>query len=260
MRAVRTMSFNLRCDRSEDGQNRWTNRRPAVRSVLERLKPDLLGIQEGLKNQLNDLQLWLHGYVMVGRGRESDFGGEHTAVFFQTNQFELLSHGDFWVSETPDVPGSKSWGSACPRTVTWALLRHDTGRNKGAKILFLNTHLDHVSELARENGATLILDFIRRFKDVDGIIVTGDFNDEKQSIVRRFVEELGLADTLAAVNATGPTFHGFTGNGFTRIDYILASPDLKVVHGEVVTDKPHGLFVSDHFPIYADIVLERQTS
>jgi len=177
-----------------------------------------------------------------------------------TNEFELQSHGDFWISETPDVPGSKSWDSSCPRTVTWALLRHDTGRNKGAKILFLNTHLDHVSELARENGATLILDFIRRFKDVGGIIVTGDFNDEKQSIVRRFVEELGLADTLAAVNATGPTFHGFTGNGFTRIDYILASPDLKVIHGEVVTDKPHGLFVSDHFPIYADIVLENQTS
>lgn len=247
---MRVMSFNLRHDNPNDHGHLWTSRRHAVRSILEEFKPDLLGIQEGLTNQIDELQCWLDEHMVLGRGREADLGGEHCSIFFETRVFELLDSGDFWLSETPDVPGSKSWETCCPRMATWALLRnieHDR------KILFLNTHLDHVSELARVKGAELILGFVSSFAGADGVVITGDFNDEASGVIRQFTESNGYIDALAAVNKTGATYHGFTGEGSARIDYVLISKAFEVMRGEVITDKPGGILPSDHFPVYADL-------
>jgi endonuclease/exonuclease/phosphatase family metal-dependent hydrolase len=247
---MRVMSFNLRYDNPGDGDHTWSARRPAVKRVLEEYGPDLLGIQEGLPHQVDDLRCWLSGHTVVGRGREVDLGGEHCSIFFRTSAFELLDHGDFSLSETPDVPGSKSWGTHCPRMVTWAFLRN---KEHGRKVLALNTHLDYGSELARAKSAELILSFIRSFADVDGVLITGDFNDTIHGVVRQFTEDQGYVDALAAVNETGATVHGFTGQGSARIDYVLVSQSLKAVRGGVITGKLDGFFPSDHFPIYADL-------
>lgn len=254
---LRVMSYNLRYDNPEDGQNRWANRESAVKWVWDAASADIVGIQEGLPHQVRDMRSWFDNYVMLGTGRDSDFGGEHCAVFYRKRRLQLLEHGDFWLSERPDVPGSQSWGSCCPRIVTWALLR---SLDVGADLLFLNTHLDHVSELARHNGATLILEFIDTFQDIrgaDGVIVAGDLNDTAQDVVRRFTEGRGYTDALAAVNESGATCHGFSGKGLHRIDYVLASPSFEAIDGRVVTDRPNGVFPSDHFPIYVDLILRR---
>jgi endonuclease/exonuclease/phosphatase family metal-dependent hydrolase len=247
---MRVMSFNLRYDNPGDNGNSWGYRRPAVKSVLEEYGPDLLGIQEGLPHQVDDLRCRLSGYTDVGRGREADLGGEHCSVFFRTSAFALLDHGDFSLSQTPDVPGSKSWGTHCPRMVTWALLR---SREPDRKVLAVNTHLDYGSELARAKSAELILNFVKSFADVDGIVITGDFNDTIDGVIREFTEGHGYIDALAAVNETGATAHGFTGQGSVRIDYVLVSPSFRAMRGGVVTKKFGGIFPSDHFPIYADL-------
>ena len=247
---MRVMSFNLRYDNPGDNGNSWSFRRPAVKSVLEEYAPDILGIQEGLPHQVDDLRCWLSRYTAVGRGREADLGGEHCSIFFRTNAFELLDHGDFQLSETPDVPGSKSWETHCTRMVTWAFLQ---SKESNTKVLSLNTHLDYGSKLARAKSAELMLNFVKSFADVSGVVITGDFNDTVHGVIREFTEGKGYIDALAAVNETGPTVHGFTGQGTVRIDYVLVSPSLRAIRGGVVTGKYSGILPSDHFPIYADL-------
>jgi endonuclease/exonuclease/phosphatase family metal-dependent hydrolase len=257
---MRVVSINLRNDNPADVGRRWADRRGAVKSVLENLRPDLLGIQEGFEHQVNDLQEWLGDHARLGRGREADLGGEHCDIYFRTDRFTLLEHGDFWLSETPDVPGSKSWQTACPRMATWALLKsNDYGTSQSRSILYLNTHLDHISELARANGSTLILDFVQRFKGADAVVITGDLNSSPRWVVEHFTER-GYIDALASIGKSDATWHDFTGQGRARIDYIMVSPCLKVVGGGVLTDQPDGIMPSDHFPVYADLEFTRKSS
>lgn len=247
---MRVMSFNLRYDNPGDNGNSWSFRRPAARSVLEEYAPDILGVQEGLPHQVDDLRCWLSEYTDVGRGREADLGGEHCSIFFRTSAFKLLDHGDFQLSETPDVPGSKSWGTHCTRIVTWALLQ---SKESNKRVLAVNTHLDYGSELARAKSAELILNHVGSFADIDGVVITGDLNDTVEGVIREFTECKGYIDALAAVDETGPTAHGFTGQGRVRIDYVLVSPSLRPTRGGVITQKLSEMFPSDHFPIYADL-------
>ncbi|HEX6972576.1 MAG TPA: endonuclease/exonuclease/phosphatase family protein [Limnochordia bacterium] len=260
MQTLRVISFNLRCDVPTDGPNAWPHRREAVRQLLCERAPDLFGIQEGLPHQMAFLRDALPDYACVGEGRDGGDRGEYNAVFFRTDRWRLLAAQTFWLSTTPDVPGSRSWESACTRIATWARL---ADAQSGRSLLFLNTHLDHVSRLAREQGAALIS---RRLAAEGGscpLVVTGDLNARPEDQVVKLL--LGgpppLRDVLAEYLHLGPeqpgpgTFHAFKGRAAAgrRIDYILSTPDWTVVRAAVLTEPVAGRWVSDHFPVEAEL-------
>ena len=139
---LKAMTYNLRYASSES-ENAWPLRRPIMAELLREKQPDVMGTQEGLLQQLNDLLADLPGYARIGVGREGGDKGEFSAIFYRTNRLEVSDMGNFWLSDTPNVAASTSWGNKLPRMATWAKF-HDRTANRD--FYFLNTHLDHQSQ------------------------------------------------------------------------------------------------------------------
>lgn len=251
---MRVMSYNLRMDTPKDGQLAWTHRIPAVQSVWGRVGADVVCIQEGLPHQVQGLAEWFPNYAWVGRGRNEDGGGECVAIFYRRDEWTCLEHGDFWLSDTPDQPGSRSFGNRIPRISTWARLVDRADR----RWFILNTHLDHESEEARRKGAAMIAEFIADRAQGDPLIVTGDLNALPQSEpLRRLLGDGHLVDVFDLKGRTEGTFHNYSGQATGRIDYILSGPGVHASSAEVVKDQPLGIWPSDHYPIYADVTVDR---
>ncbi len=262
--ALRVMSANVRLDVASDGDDAWPNRRDAVARVLA--QADLVGVQEATPTILIDLDDRLPGFARIGVGRDADGGGEASAIYYRTGRLALVDNGTFWLSETPDVPGSRSWDAALPRIATWGRFRD---RSTGAELVHLNTHFDHVGEQARREAARLIA---RRLPGLAGraaAIVTGDLNVTPDAApVTTLVDGLGLADARLAseTTATGPdrTWNAFgQATDARRIDYVLALPPVRVLAfrtvdetiGDVLgTDSDREL--SDHYFVVATLALE----
>lgn len=252
---MRIMSYNLRMDTPHDGEMAWPHREPAVKWVWEEIDADIVGIQEGLPHQVAALDAWFPRYARVGRGRNADGSGECVAIYYKRDRWTLKETGDFWLSDTPEVPGSRTWGNNIPRIATWARL---TDRD-GVDWFILNTHLDHQSEEARVRGAEQIVRFLaERVQEAEHVVVTGDFNAQPDTEPMARFLAAGLSDCLAA-SGEG-TFHGYTGTPRARIDYILAGEGVECRAARVVMDKPFDLWPSDHFPIYADLVATRKSA
>jgi endonuclease/exonuclease/phosphatase family metal-dependent hydrolase/8-oxo-dGTP pyrophosphatase MutT (NUDIX family) len=219
--------------------------------------PDVLGVQECFAYQAEFLAAALPGYAWVGRGREADGSGEMAAVFFRRDRFEPLAEGHFWLSKTPAVPGSRSWGSHCVRVATWVRLRL---RASGSQVLVCNTHLDHGSEEARVGGARLLVERLPRLAPGAPLIVTGDFNaTAEDSATWQACVDAGLRDAwLATSLATGPDetwcdFRAPRHNVRQRIDWILVQGPVAVQACQTVTYQEAGGFPSDHLPVRAVI-------
>lgn len=253
-------SFNLRFDNPDDIGNLWRERKEHVLKMLKHYGWDIVGMQEVRGNQMRDLAA-LDGYAVEGRSREPDPEGEHGPIFYNAAKFERLDGGTFWLSSTPDVP-SKSWDSDCYRICTWLKLRD---RQSGKTIAILNTHLDHVSEEARYQGARVILDWIDKHASDVPVILTGDFNaSPEERCYRAITERLRDARRAAGQEHYGPwgTFTGFRFDVPTdelkEIDYIFVSPQVHVRKTRTVTDSFDRKYPSDHFPIEA--MVEWQSS
>jgi endonuclease/exonuclease/phosphatase family metal-dependent hydrolase len=255
--AVSVMSFNLRFDNPDDGANAWPERWGLVAAFLREREPDLVGVQEALKRQLDDLAASNPEFGRVGVGRsDGREGGEYSAILYRRARFVVLESGTFWLSDTPDVPGSATWGNEITRISTWARFR-DVG--SGATFYHFNTHFDHQSQPSRERSAALLAERVAaRTHRADPVIVTGDFNaGESNPAVRNLLE--GLTDTFRAAHPDAEvqgTFHGFSGNlGEDRIDYVLVTDGVATRAAEVLRPRPGGRFVSDHEPVSATVVL-----
>ncbi|HWQ14804.1 MAG TPA: endonuclease/exonuclease/phosphatase family protein [Roseiflexaceae bacterium] len=260
---LRVMTFNIRGARFADGENIWPNRAALSAAVIRRHAPDLIGFQEFELPNYAFLRGQLPGYEHVlgpGYGNAPPF--QYPAIFWRRDRLRLLDTGGFWLSTTPAVH-SRAWETDCIRSAAWVRLEL---RGAGTHLLHLNTHLDHISELAREEGAKLIA---ARLCDLwaDGApaVVTGDFNCVPGSPAHATLLGAGLADTHSAVNSdAGPvmTFHGFRGRAFQpqwfdardRIDWVLAR-GLRPVANTIVEDAEPPLYPSDHYPVVADLVL-----
>lgn len=262
------MTYNIRYGTANDGNDSWANRKEIAIDVLRRHTPDVVGLQEALRFQIDDMRAALPQYAEIGGGRDDGkTQGEYSAILYRKDLLDLDDSGTFWLSDTPEVPGSITWGNACTRICTWGrFLRKDTGR---AFYLF-NTHLDHVSQFSRDRSAILLAQRIRDRKHPDPILVTGDFNSgEDNPVVRYFKGELELpaatgdlaknpvvlVDTFRVLHPDAlevGTFHAFKG-GVTggKIDYILAQPETKVLRAEILHDNQDNRYPSDHFPIVA---------
>lgn len=196
--SLSVMTFNMRYDNPEDGQNNWRFRRERVAGVIKAQEVDVLGTQELLSNQFNDLSGLLTGYQGVGVGRlDGAESGEYCAVFFRKDRFTLLDSGTFWLSETPEVVGSLGWDGACERIATWVVLRDRDGR----ELFFIDTHLDHVGQVARDEGVSLLMKRIETLSGGRPVILTGDFNSEPGSSVVAHVQKDGVLHDAKAIAA-----------------------------------------------------------
>jgi endonuclease/exonuclease/phosphatase family metal-dependent hydrolase len=261
---IKVMSFNVRTANAADGVNDWDgNRKNLVEQTIRSFSPDLLGVQEDLKRQHDFLAGEFPGYESVGRGAQGGTDGEYVSLMYRKSRFDKLREGYFWLSETPDVPGSESWGTAFPRMVTWLELRDkDT---PGFDFVIMNTHWDHVSSTARVESATLMRQKIHDLASGIPVIVTGDFNADQGGDAYRRMRGLddfdtvrNLSDTYRTIHpedsATVGTAHGFDGiAGDGRIDWILHDNDFKTLDADIDRTSFDGLYPSDHFPITAII-------
>ena len=253
------MTFNLRYA-SPKPPNSWPERRPVMRNCIRRTAPDLIGTQEGLYEQLKDLAAELREYAWIGLGREGGSRGEFMAVFYLRDRFEPIGFDHFWLSDTPDVVGSSTWGNTNRRMVTWVRFRE---LRSGMEFYFWNTHLDNAVELARQKGAALIVERAGRLKTDLPIVLTGDFNatagDSRPYEI--LVKEGGFADTwLSAserLNEKFNTFHGYKTpvQEASRIDWILARGAVTASKTEIATCSEKGQYPSDHFPVVAWLTL-----
>jgi len=258
---LRVMTFNVRFAHTEP-PNLWPDRRPVVREVLERWAPDLVGTQEGEFHQLVDIGRDLPEFPWIGLGREGGSHGELMAVLYRRDRLVPLEFDHFWLSDTPDVIGSRTWGNEVPRMVTWVRFRD---KHTDSEFYLLNTHLDHKVQDARERSAGLILERIGDFDPALPLIVTGDFNApaDDNPVYRTLVGSGPLVDVWRALGQPEPplgTYHAFDGldsdGGRGRIDWILTRGAVTALRSEVVTDSRDGQYPSDHFPVVARLRLE----
>jgi endonuclease/exonuclease/phosphatase family metal-dependent hydrolase len=252
---LRLMTYNLRYA-SPQGPEAWPLRRPAMKALLEEQAPDLMGTQEGVYGQLRDLASDLPAHDWIGTGRDGGSRGEFMAVFYRRDRFEPLAYDHFWLSDTPEVIGSSTWGNPNRRMVTSVQFRD---RRTGLEFHLWNTHLDHALQPAREKGAALIRTRLARLPSSDRVILMGDFNAvaTRNVVYEALTREIGFTDSWFSAarrrNETLNSFNGFGKSTFNsaRIDWILYRGAAEVSLAEVVDLTPGGRQPSDHFPVVA---------
>lgn len=262
---LKVMSFNLRTHTEEDKRNAWPYRIDAVAQTIDQAEASVIGTQEGLASMLIDLDNKMAGYERIGESRHSYRADEHCAIYHQTAMLDLVSHDTFWLSETPDRPGSIGWEARWPRICTWGHYKSKSDPDK--QFYLYNVHLDNIGEIARLEGLKLVWHHITLMREKEKLpfIIMGDFNTTPQSAPIQFLEQAGLAsDQAKAVNVyqqlveqpVGRTYHGFKGGTDGEpIDYIFVSNDFIIKETEIIRDKIEDRYPSDHFPIVCTLQL-----
>jgi len=251
------MSFNIRYGTAADGENAWEYRRDLLAATIVAEDPDILGLQEALEFQLDELGAALPGHVEIGVGRDDGVtAGEYAALLIRRERFYVDSSGTFWLSDTPETPGSMSWGNRITRICTWAILRD---RLTGNRLAVFNTHLDHESQPARERGAALILDRIGLLAPDLPSLILGDFNSGEDNPALTPLREAGFLDTYRVVDpdpAGDGTFGEYRGDSTgAKIDYILARGGWTIEAADILRRRSGTRDPSDHFPVTARVRL-----
>lgn len=247
------MTYNLKFA-SSTPPNAWQQRRPLMRELLQEVSPDLIGTQEGLHQQLQDLAADLPEYSWIGMGRDGGNEGEFMAIFYRKTRLEPLSTNHFWLSDTPEVVASATWGNSNRRMVTWVKFED---RLTGQVFSHFNTHFDHQVQRAREKSADLIRTRVAALNTKLPVILTGDFNATggQNKAYDILLEGDFFRDTWQlAKNRSGEglgTFNGFKSlpHDGSRIDWILVRGNLQVEKEEIVTFSRDSRFPSDHCPV-----------
>ncbi|MBN2685979.1 MAG: endonuclease/exonuclease/phosphatase family protein [Pontiellaceae bacterium] len=262
---VKVMNYNIRYGSADDGDNSWTNRSSWLIAQLKEQAPQVIGMQEALRFQLDEIRAALPYYGEVGIGRDGGEKGEYSCILYDTRRFSVTHSGTFWLSETPEKR-SQDWDSACVRICTWALLKD---KETGETFYHFNTHLDHQSAAARLNGVRLIAQRIAERKADAPFVLTGDFNAAENSPPLKWLKgkvedqpPVVLVDTFRVLHPdakTVGTFNRFRGdNSGAKIDYILTEPTTKVLDAEIDFSMPEGRCISDHYPVTATIRFETE--
>jgi endonuclease/exonuclease/phosphatase family metal-dependent hydrolase len=258
---LRVMTFNIRYGTAPDGEDAWPLRRSLVSHTIREFAPDVLGVQEALRFQLDEIVRELPHLRELGVGRDDGIeAGEYSAILFDRRRLDPIDSGTFWLSDAPEVPGSMTWGNRYPRVVTWARFRD---RARDVAFVVFNTHWDHESQPARERGAALVVERMREVSGGDPVILMGDFNAGEENPAFRVLVEAAnapLYDTFRVLHPdardTG-TYHAFAGDrSGAKIDAILASPEWRTLAADIVLYSENGRFPSDHFPVTAILVLK----
>jgi len=268
---VTVMTFNIRYGTARDGENHWTKRRDLVFGVLQREKPDVVGLQEALRFQMDEIHAAVPGYAEVGVGRDDGKKkGEYSSILYRSDRFEVAASGTFWFSDTPEVPGSKDWGNRIPRICSWARL---VEKETGWAFYHFNVHLDHQSQPSREHSAVLLMERVGQREHREKFVVTGDFNAGEANPAIRYIKgeidlarpegakvknPSGLLDSFRVVKPRATsvgTFGGFKGEREgEKIDYIFVPEGVTVLEADILHDNESGRYSSDHYPVTARIV------
>ena len=247
-------TYNLRYDNRGDSGNLWVNRAPVQANLIRFHDFDVVGIQEGLINQLEDLSKTLPQYARYGIGRDDGkASGEHSAIYFKKDKFKLLNSGDFWLSQTPDKPG-KGWdATCCNRICSWVQLQDIASKKK---FYFFNVHFDHQGVIARIESAKLMIEKIKAIAGNNPVVFTGDLNGGRNSDCYKYIANAGIikdSHELAAFPyENNASFNSFrTPRGMEVIDHIFVTKQFKVKKWGILTDTYFGKYPSDHFPVMA---------
>ena len=257
---LNAMTFNIRYDNADDLQNNWQYRKDFASQMIRFYNVDIMGTQEVLKNQLDDLLQRLPDYKSLGVGREDGKEkGEYSAIFYKAKKYEVEKNGQFWLSQQPEEAGSKGWDAACERIVTWGIFKE---KKTGLRFVFFNTHFDHVGVLARKESALLLKKRIIEIAGTLPVILTGDLNVPPLSeAVQTLLADGLLEDSRKIAKVVyGPSwsFHGFGRTPLSErklIDYIFVTKGIKVSRNASVSESLDATFLSDHNPVFAEIEL-----
>jgi endonuclease/exonuclease/phosphatase family metal-dependent hydrolase len=249
------MSFNIRYGTAKDGENEWSRRKEMLFDLLRQENADIIGLQEALDFQIDEITAAIPAYATVGVGRDDGGAhGEFAAILFRTDRFRIAEAGTFWLSDTPAVPGSKHWGNNITRICTWARLVDRSGRGFYA----FNVHLDHQSQPSRERSTQLLRERIdNRAVATDPVIIAGDFNvGEKNPALATLRGP--FVDTFRVLHPEEETVGTFSGFKFgntdgEKIDYILVQPGTDVMRAEILRFSKDQRYPSDHFPVVARV-------
>jgi endonuclease/exonuclease/phosphatase family metal-dependent hydrolase len=251
---INIATFNLRMDTPNDGVNAWPNRKEMVKGLIRFHDFDIFGTQEGFKHMLDGIAE-LDGYAYIGAGREDGKdGGEHSAIFYRKDRFKLLDRGNFWFSETPEIPGLGWDATCCNRICSWGKFEDKT---TGRTFFVFNSHYDHIGKVARRESSLLLLSQIKRIAGAGAaVFATGDFNADPESEPIKIIAADGLLLDSYALSQQPPYGTAGTFNNFkldsdmkTRIDYIWVTKEVAVEQYGVLNDMPYARFPSDHFPV-----------
>lgn len=263
MHTFRVMTFNIRGSVVDDGDNSWEFRSKLNIDTIRKYVPDIIGFQEMQEGNWADYQEHLPDYERL---RGPKYGSEpfcYPSIFWDPERYEIIEHGQFWLSETPEKHSS-SWNTRCIRSAAWIRFRIKSLENTA--FIFLNTHLDHVSEQARIEGARLIIRMVETITtEGQPVIITADFNCNPGSDTYEAFLDSGYADTfLSSGNKDDKnafTFHEFKGvrhSEYARIDWILTRSESALIRSEkviIIRDADEPVYPSDHYPVTADLVM-----
>jgi endonuclease/exonuclease/phosphatase family metal-dependent hydrolase len=257
---LRVLSFNIRYANSSDKEGRsWTVRRDLAAQLIKEDQPDLIGYQEALRPMLDELGQKVPGYEEIGVGREDgQTKGEYSALWIRKERFTVQESGTFWLSDTPEIPNSMSWGNKITRICTWArLLDKPTGK----VVHFYNVHLDHESQEARLKGTLQVLKHMEARTAATPWVLTGDFNAGEDNPVITSIKDSPLqgVDSWRLLHPDVPatesgTFHSFTGvRQEAKIDYVFVPKATTLIDAAILHNNRDGIYPSDHFPVRATV-------
>ena len=259
--SLKVISFNIRYDTHRDRDNAWPNRKELAVEFIREQSPDIFGLQEALKHQYIYMDTCLKEYSSIGVGRTDGLEkGEMNPVFFRTDRFEMLESNTFWLSETPGIPGSKGWGAALPRIVTWVHLKDNRSRNS---FYYFNTHFSHMSDSARLMSSKILSEQVLKISGDSDFVITGDFNmlpDSEAYAALTSGKDNPVVDCYL-VSEEEPAGVKYTFNGFRnviglgRIDYIFSKRGMIVEDYAIHNVKSGEIFISDHWPVSSTIGL-----
>ena len=259
---MKCVTLNLRCDNRGDGINKWDNRKDMVLQLLKDEDPDVICFQEVLDRQLKDLKDNQSVFEHVGVGRDDGKArGEYAPIFYKTDKYIKVGDGTFWLSEHPDSVGSVGWDASLPRIATWIKLMD---KKTSRLCVVINTHFDHIGRKARQQSAELIKYWISENVNHLPIILAGDLNVTEESGAYRsltaenspVVDAFKVCKKKEGVNYSFHNFGKILGWGKAKIDYIFVSKKIKVISVVIPRENPlNGVFLSDHNPIIANVLL-----
>jgi endonuclease/exonuclease/phosphatase family metal-dependent hydrolase len=256
------LTYNIRLATPDDAPNIWSHRNVNVFSLIREASPDVFGLQEALKEQVYDVDKAFPEYSRVGVGRDDGKAeGEFSPVYYNSTKYKALSSGTFWLSQTPEVAGSRGWDAACNRVVSWVQLKEG---ESGKPFFVFCTHFDHMGEIARRNSAKLLIHAVDSLAGEYPAVVVGDFNarpgTEPYQLITEKSDSIHLTDALTLCKIVkGPeyTYTGFKVGGIPgqRIDYIFLKNISKVKKYTVNDTNKGEYYPSDHLPVSAKLIL-----
>ncbi len=251
------LTCNIRCYGADDGDNGWEYRKDFCGEVITSRAPDVICFQEVWAEQFDDLTAMFPEFRSYAMVDEPAGRNPMNSIFYRAGSCRPISAGGYWLSQTPHVAGSSSWNSRCVRLANWVRLEETA---TGAEFRVVNTHLDHISQRAREHQAELIVEDTEAYPADYPQVLTGDMNCDFGNRAIDVFKKGGWVDTYAAVHGTdnpGSTFHGFHGpqcrSEVGKMDWIFMRGEMAANDAEVITDSRNGRFPSDHYFVGACI-------